>query len=583
MQERLGAGQPVELPQYSQNEPPVAEGRREIPAAWIVALVEQPKGTVAQPVVIRNATIVGDLKLRYVEFQADVCFTGCRFKGEVDFSFCVFSKAAVLDGSHFEKKVSLRGTSTRADFEWTGTEFDLDLEGPGLAVARSLYAQGAKFGSCNLQGASVVGHAVFKQAKYQPAHFRGEARFDLVQIGGGLLLSETIFDADVSFVGATVKHFADFSSVVFSGKVKMDGLVIDGDAFFDNAQFLIRSCDPKEDRVRFPGIRIAGQGVFDRAVFGGEVRFDQACFMAEAFFESAQFHGNARFDGASFAGVTRFTRDEDNDTRAAGDPTRFLADVNFAGAKAFADIHFEEAQFSRDTSFRDASFKIVYFRESVAQKVLAGQTPQFGAPGAVPKLDLRGFSYDRIFVAWGEALGILEPYDVQPYRQMERALRTIGKDRDADKVYLKQRRRALWYDCRHPRRWLLAAGGLLYWAFARFGARPLRLAVIPLILVFSSAFVFSLPHAVRPRKDSGCVEHNLTLREASGVSLNYFLPVEVPVGACWQATDGTFPLEPFGVSVSFLFWATVVKLCGWIFVPLAVAALGGFFRRDPSK
>ena len=123
----------------------------------------------------------------------------------------------------------------------------------------------------------------------------------------------------------------------------------------------------------------------------------------------------------------------------------------------------------------------------------------------------------------------------------------------------------------------------MYWGFARFGARPLRLAVIPLILVVYSTFVFNLPRAVKPKKDSGCVEHNLSWKEASGVSLNYFLPVEVPVGACWQATNETFRLPPFSVQISFLFWATVLKLLGWIFVPLGLAALGGFLRRDPPK
>jgi hypothetical protein len=363
----------------------------------------------------------------------------------------------------------------------------------------------------------------------------------------------------------------------------MDGFAIDGDARFERAQFLAAPVDAKTDRIRFPSLHVAGQAIFDRVHFGGDVRFDQACFEAEAFFESAQFLGKAHFDRASFMGLTRFSRDKDVGGLEDGEPTCFHDGASFTGAKASADVHFEEARFSGDISFRDCDFNVVYFRESVVKNTPAGEARQFLLPNANTKLDLRGFSYGRIFLAWNEALNVLQPYDVQPYRQMEQAFGIIGKDRDADKVYLKQRRRALWYDCRHPKRWLLAGGGLLYWGLARFGARPLRLAVIPLFLVVYSTFVFSLPQAVAPKKDTGCIQHNLSWKEASGVSLSYFLPVEVPVSVCWQATSGTFRLVPLSVSLSFLVWAKVLRILGWIFVPLGLAALGGFLRRDPPK
>lgn len=543
-------------------------------------MVEQPKGVISRPIFVSNAIITGDLEIRYGEFQADVTFTGCLFRGKVDFSFCIFCKAAAFSGSQFEKDLSMRGICARADLEWTGTEFNGDLDCSGMAVKYNLRAEGARFQKCSLQAASIGGQAVFKESTTAPAHFRKEASFDLMEVSGGLFLSEARFDGYVNFMDATIKHCAEFDSAVFNGKTQMDGLVIDGDAHFERAQFTVNSDDERADRIRFPGIRVAGQGIFDRAQFGGDVRFDQACFMSEAFFESTQFKGSTRFDGASFSGLTRFTRNKGDDTGTDGGPTRFMSGVNFAGAKASADVHFEGAQFRGDTSFRDANFKVVYFGDSVRKNSPRGETPQFDG-GA--KLDLRGFSYDRIFLAWGEALDLLEPYDVQPYRQMERAFRTIGKDRDADKVYLKQRRRALWYDCQHPTRWLLAAGGLLYWVLARFGVRPLRLAVIPLVMVGYSAFVFSLPNAVKLKKDSDCVQHTLSWSEAFSVSLSYFLPVEVPVGACWQATNETFQPAPISAQIRFVLWATLLKLSGWILVPLGVAALGGFLRRDPSR
>src|SRR5579864_6016396 len=157
LQQRISDGLPVELPSFDQNERLDDEEHRQIQAAWIVALVERPKGFIARPVVVRNAIVTGDLNLRYVEFQSDFTFTSCQFKGEVDLSFCIFCKAAVFNGSHFEKKTSMRGVSAHADFEWVGTEFDGELDCKGMTVTRNLCAEGAKFKKCWFQAASIGG------------------------------------------------------------------------------------------------------------------------------------------------------------------------------------------------------------------------------------------------------------------------------------------------------------------------------------------------------------------------------------------------------------------------------------------
>jgi hypothetical protein len=244
-----------------------------------------------------------------------------------------------------------------------------------------------------------------------------------------------------------------------------------------------------------------------------------------------------------------------------------------------AGVEFKGARFLRGKiSFQDTDFRVVYFRNSVEEKVPTVGLPQFPARGD-GELDLRGFSYGRIFLAWREALDIIEPYDVHPYRQMERAFRDMGLDRDADRVYLAQRWRAL--RLKGPRQWLNRAGGFLYWLFARFGVRPWRLAGFSFVLLLISIGIFDQPKAVISVKDSPCTAHTLNRREALGVSLDYFLPVPVPVAACWVASRETaFAL--FGQPVSFSLWGSVLKLMGWIFVPLGVAALTGLLRRDPA-
>ena len=64
------------------------------------------------------------------------------------------------------------------------------------------------------------------------------------------------------------------------------------------------------------------------------------------------------------------------------------------------------------------------------------------------------------------------------------------------------------------------------------------------------------------------------------MSVTYFLPVDVPVGACWEPTRDP-AVHIGGTQISFLLWATLLRLAGWIVIPLGVAALGGMLRRDP--
>jgi uncharacterized protein YjbI with pentapeptide repeats len=570
----LKRGLPIDLPEVTPQETAATRKDREIAATWIDSLVERTSGVVAVPVVIRNAIIKGDLRLRYVTFQHDLRIERCLVEDVVDLSFCVFSKAAVFDRSKFQNKVFLNGVRSQADLEWTATEFDRELECKNAEINGNLFAQGAIFKDFDLEGTSIGGLALFKDEDSSAARFRGEATFDLVQINGGLQIQHAEFEAEVTFTAATIKNFADFSDVVFRGKTQFDGASVLGDAKFDRAQFLPTASPQQTELIRFPSVRITGQAIFDDCTFGGAVRFDQIRFEAEAFFESAKFSADVRFDGALFSGPARFNG-------ASFAPENAKSRIHFRGAKA-GNIDFTDVRFLCGiVSFEDADFRIVHFRADVTEKAPAGGESQFPLRGN-GELDLRGFTYERVFIAWREALDILEPYDVQPYRQMERAFRTMGEDHAADEVYLGQRWRAFRNNLNPPTRWVVAAGQLTYGLVARFGVRPWRLAGISILLLLCSVWVFNKPSAVLPIKDSVCTAHTLDNREALGVSLNYFLPVQVPVSVCWVATNRT-ACSMFGQSMSFALWASILKLLGWILVPLGVAALGGLLRQPPAK
>jgi len=253
------------------------------------------------------------------------------------------------------------------------------------------------------------------------------------------------------------------------------------------------------------------------------------------------------------------------------------------------DVHFEGTIFRGPLSFRDANFRTVRFQDTSDTRQVCQFPPHerawwsFRDRRAYPRIDLRGFVYERILVDKEsfEILEFIEPFDVQPYRQAEKVLRGMGNASAADRIYLSQRWRTWRYHIARRRHLLLAFGELVHWALANFGVRPYRLAVYALMLMVVSTWLFAPPNAVSPKKDSGCVAHTLGPTEAVNVSLSYLLPVELPAGGCWEATRLTASCAG-GYEITFLLWATATRLAGWILVPLGVAALSGLLRRIPG-
>ena len=82
-----------------------------------------------------------------------------------------------------------------------------------------------------------------------------------------------------------------------------------------------------------------------------------------------------------------------------------------------------------------------------------------------------------------------------------------------------------------------------------------------------------LESAVQPSFMTGAQISHL---EAFWVSLNIFLPIEIPSGANWKASSLIIPY--FGIK--FTTFATFLNLAGWILVPVGVAGISGLLKRS---
>src|SRR5881394_3962448 len=98
----------------------------------------------------------------------------------------------------------------------------------------------------------------------------------------------------------------------------------------------------------------------------------------------------------------------------------------------------------------------------------------------------------------------LEPYDRQPYTQLEKVLRAMGQGHAADKVYLMRQ---------HRERGVIRMRGelgtwafsILYWALGNYGVRPLRLIVFAAALLWAGTMIFHSPGAVSAKDHSSIV------------------------------------------------------------------------------
>jgi uncharacterized protein YjbI with pentapeptide repeats len=576
IQDRVAKGLPIALAPIEPEESAGLQEKRTVRAEWLAALASQPDREVRTPIALSGVIVRGSWNLKYATTFHDVSITDSIFDSDVDFSSATFQKAVCFERTEFRGKVLFNGAQVKSDLQLAGARFQKELEGTQIVVTGSLDAAGATFSSMKFIGARISGQAVFSSAQ-----FLGPVRFDLIQFDGGAFFNPdtdaspaVVFHDVLGLIGTSVKMQLNFASALFQATVEFDGLAVAGDANFEKAIFVrpLLAPDPNvQIEIRFIGVHVTGQAIFEDATFDGQLLFYQNTIEADALFCGAKFKGKTRFDQTHFLGLLFFAE------RDGARPAEFFEEVSFHGTVADRDVYFKRCCFDKNVSFQDAKFNVVYFRDAVSDVVPKGKSSQFPDEG---KVDLRGFTYSRIYVAWKEMLDLLEPFDQQPYRLMENVFRTMGKEKFAGDVYVEQRWRSLKYSWQ---RWRLLPKALtdsLYYAFFRFGVRPMRLIAIILALLAGYAWIFSLPGALT-RKVATEHRRDLTYIEGLGVSFNTFMPVDVPIGSGWQATDAMI-FEAGRVLVTFSFLATILRLAGWLLVPLGTAVFGGLLRR-PQK
>ncbi len=543
--------------------PPEQKPTRFVDADEIVRLAR--KGT---PVQVDGAVIRGRLDFSYMTIEQQVKLTNCDFLEAPNLSYSTFKRHLILTGSTFRK----------------GANFESATVDLNAALNRTQFLAG--------------------EANLRDLQVHGFLNMHLARFADGVVLRG---------VGAHLQKGADFSNDDFGGEARLDSMESDGDLNFAYAKFhklflltttkvsgsLFLRCAEFWDSATMPGIQVTYN-----------VRSEGADFKNAANFSESQIGSFVELSGAKFENADKPV-DFSRATVAAGgffDRVNFAGEVKFNGAHFNSDASFDQATFERTASFERAHFdQGAHFEHTAFRGNASFHDTSFGTLDLSPDgqvdgeeqfrgtVELRGCTYDRVLADWQSLLSLadgrprLAQTDKQPYLQLQKSYAAMGDDVSANHVFLewhRVKRSDLFHS--HKLLWLLDC---VPWLTSNYGVAPGRLLEMSFLLIFVGMFIFSCPGAVSPvgAKDQAAAFPTKLGRlrhwDAAAVSLHQFLPIEVPFGAQWTPASQIVTLRYRHhdrgrtlLRVRPSTYATILKVSGYILVPLEIVVLNGLLK-----
>jgi len=521
-------------------------------------------------------------------------------EGPLDLVYEPITREVSIKGSEFLNDVSFSNATAERLLDFSETTFCGNVNFSSATVKNHLRCEGAAFKrEANFSGAEFMGSIYFgPSSKEAPTTFEGLATFRYCSVTKSADFSRAVFHQRADFAKVEIGDEAYFVSTRFKSLADFFGVEIKGEADFGYPWNEEHGRGPVfEDECIFYGTQFGHQAFFDRGIFDGKANFGALKVEGDAFFLGASFRQHATFDGAELNGKALFHgasfAQEADLVRTKVVKGAYFGDAR-VGRKGFRD-YLEAAVFSNLASFYDSTFSSeLHFGGDLRRYNLSEAEASAGIERTSRSIrlqgpiDLRGCTYDNISdTSWTSLLERYEQFmeeeqlfDPQPYIQLEKVFRADGNTRDADSVYARRRRRE-----GQRKTKLYWIGDQVQRIVVGYGVGYGRLFGWILAFIVLGLFIFQLPGAVQPAADvpSGqpvptpisdrCNDQltncEISWVEAAGVSLNTFLPIGLPIGNIWT---------PSGI-MHYTIFASLLKLAGWIIIPLGIAAVTGFLQR----
>lgn len=549
-------------------------------------------------------------------------FTSAEFHGPLDFGGAdIKGQFVAQEGKFLSEKheATFNGIQVGLSAHFDRAEFHGMVDFLGAKIGRQFVAHGAKFLA---QNHKVNFHRmrVGQDAFFRGCDFHGVVSFVLIEIGGDFHLDHllksghdvaTTFQSDVNLRGAEIggefkadraqflgHSWVNFSAVQVGRDFSARGTIFAGPVKFESMQvkkdFLI---DPfgksKSSKTLFKG-----PANFSRVVVDGVFNADQAIFASENVIFSglkvglgAFFNGTIFFEGLELkdgqltdleiSGLHRLSKGGLPLTEIILNRTKIEHRLTIENieVKRFHARNLEvkgPAELKRvvikgEADLRDASLHHLQMVET------AWPVPQ---EEGKEKTLLDGLAYQSLIIKtdqdfpkkpWKKYLHWLScsRLNLQNYSGLDAYFQRGGLKKSADKVYIAGKSRELgkrkWW---HPANWLI----WFFWGvLAGYGRKPGRAFYASLIIIILGAIVFDPATFLKPELLSSAQGFWKTTEISQSwlprfiLSVNNFLPA-VDLGLAKEISLTTIP-----------WWALLYfqfhKLCGWILIPLGLAAL----------
>lgn len=496
-------------------------------------------------------------------------FRGTRFEGASETNFDHASFGYIFDCSSSEQQDTL--------FE--GPASFKHLKCPLVAAVRTVFQGTVSFNTLQCTGSGFFDNALFEgkeSVNFGHASFGVNLVCDGATFEGPAELDSLTCGSSGFFRGCTFKKSADFDHASFGKNINCDGVAFHGSVTF-------RSLECKYSGL-FRSAKFQGEAEFSFATFGSnlECKGEGTVFNKAASFNGVRCERSGRFDAARFLEAdikTDFVHTYFG-TNLNLEGTHFAGPVDLWMTCVGQGLILTAARFERLVALNGATIGQIEVRLDVL-------------PFTKGKLTMRGCKFARFVGDESIARKLVEAQDStnfsrDPYLQLERYYSSIGDDIQATDTYRQGRLAQL------KNAW--AANTSTQWSrktivkdwFLRvstyYGTQPWRL-LLPLVFLLVLGTVLFWPDgAVKPVTSASAESPSLApannnqptdnleskLIYRFGYSFDLLLPVvNLHFEDQW---------EPRGPWIRA--YATVQIVMGWVLIPLLLASLAGFFRRE---
>lgn len=578
------------------------EADRRLRAAFLEALLTDSLTGVRvhrSGIYIVNAVVPDPLSLEFADVPHAVFLFSCHFQAPANFSGAIFKKSLNFKQSQFSGPVNFYRFRAGVDAFFGESVFHGSVNFGGAHIGGTLTLSGARFVS-STEEVSFNGLNVSQSLSLKQAIFVGPVDFTGARIGGELNAALARFESSVSkasFNAVRVSQSASLLNAFFAGAVDFGGAEVNGEFFADGAQFA-----NQQHQVSFNGLRVSQRTSFDGTVFQGPVDFtlvyiggmliiSRAKFFhteTKANFSGLKVDQHAFFNESSFQGGLSLVGAQLKHLMLDGNPAAPLdcAEVNLDAAQVdfsliLANLKIGELQSSRLKVGGPAIFKNIRITGRgdlrdcafAALKLIDVDWPDREDANWVEGLIYQSISAGEGAEDWRKLLAWLDHsrFDTRSYNQLEEFYKRGGYGDRADEIYIRANRRETLEKWWQPAN--LAT--FIFWdVLAGYGRKPSRTLWISLVIVILGAFVFD------PKMfESSYLENwqwlsqGTRFREAAVrffLSLDEFLPgVDLGLAKLWQISR---------ISFYKLLYYHFHKICGWILIPIGLAAIFSRFK-----